>query len=227
LQGKKQNISMQKEFGQYDEKLVKIIEKSTELFGEYGVRNLNMDEISKGIGISKKTLYQFVCSKEDLLEKIFHYEEEKWQQLPSKIKEDELNAIDVLLQTSLLIYEELRRINPKVDFELKKYYKPVFNKFLSRRLDSIFFYISNNLKKGMGEGLYRNDLNVELIARVYVKNLVDLQNKDYCSIEDFSFEQVFKTVFENHIRAISSPEGIAYFEKRKLEFSELKHLNNK
>ena len=153
MQGKKQNISMQKEFGQYDEKLVKIIEKSTELFGEYGVRNLNMDEISKGIGISKKTLYQFVCSKEDLLEKIFHYEEEKWQQLPSKIKEDELNAIDVLLQTSLLIYEELRRINPKVDFELKKYYKPVFNKFLSRRLDSIFFYISNNLKKGMGEGL--------------------------------------------------------------------------
>ena len=218
---------MQKEFEQYDEKLVSILEKSTELFGEYGVRNLNMDEISKGIGISKKTLYQFVCSKEDLLEKVFHHEENKWLQLSSKIKVEDLNAVDVLLQASLLVSEEFQKINPKIKFELKKYYKPVFDKFLSRRLEFISFYINNNLKKGMEEGLYRSDLNVELVARMYVNNLVDLQEKDYCSVEDCSFEQVFKTFFENHIRAISSPEGIAYFEKRKLEFSELKHLNNK
>lgn len=217
---------MQKEMEQCDERIVNILEKATELFYEYGIRNLNMDEISKGIGISKKTLYQFVSSKEDLLEKVFQYEERKWHLLPSKIEEG-LNAIDFLLQASLLVSEEFFKINPKVKFELEKYYKPIFDKFLSRKMEFIFFGISNNLKKGMEEGLYRKDLNVELIGRMYINTLADLQKKDCCLMENFSFEQVFQTLFEAHIRAISTPEGIAYFEKRKREILEQNQKNTK
>jgi hypothetical protein len=91
-----------------------------------------------------------------------------------------------------------------------------------RKQNQIFSQMSKNILKGIGEGLYRGDVNVELAAGLYVRNLVDMHNKDYCMIENIAFDQVFQVMFENHIRAISSPEGIAYFEKRKAEIIQSK-----
>jgi hypothetical protein len=48
-----------------------------------------------------------------------------------------------------------------------------------------------------------------------------MHNKDYCIVEKVTYLQVFEVMFENHIRAISNADGIAYFEKRKLEIIQL------
>jgi len=204
-----------------DPKFVAILDKTVELFFEFGIRNLNMDDISRSLGISKKTLYQYVKSKEDLIEKLFYYDEMKWNLEFSKIKVDELNAIEILLKVSLLVYEELGKLNPKIKFELKKYYEPIYYQFMVRKQNHIFSQMSKNILKGIGEGLYRSDVNVELAAGLYVRNLVGMHNKDYCMIENITFDQLFQVMFENHIRAISTPEGIAYFEKRKAEIIQL------
>jgi len=204
-----------------DPKFVAILDKTVELFFEFGIRNLNMDDISRSLGISKKTLYQYVKSKEDLIEKLFYYDEMKWNLEFSKIKVDELNAIEILLKVSLLVYEEMGKLNPKIKFELKKYYEPIYYQFMVRKQNHIFSQMSKNILKGIGEGLYRSDVNVELAAGLYVRNLVDMHNKDYCMIENITFDQLFQVMFENHIRAISTPEGIAYFEKRKAEIIQL------
>jgi hypothetical protein len=74
--------------------------------------------------------------------------------------------------------------------------------------------------------LFRDNLNIELIAGLYVRSLVDLHNKDYCFIEDITFGQIFEAMFENHIRTISTAEGIEYFEKRKSELIQLNTNNN-
>lgn len=200
-----------------DPKLQTILEKTVELFYEFGIRNLNMDDISRSLGISKKTLYQYVKSKEDLIEKLFYYDEMKWDIQFTSLKLDELNAIEILLQVSLMVSEELSRLNPKLKFELKKYYEPIYLEFMNRKQNHIFNQLSKNIQKGIHEGLYRSDVNVELVAGLYVRNLVDMHNKDYCFVENITFEDVFKVMFENHIRAISTSEGIAYFEKRKSE----------
>ena len=49
-----------------DPKLRAILDRVIELFYEFGIRNLNMDDISRKLKISKKTLYQYFKSKEDL-----------------------------------------------------------------------------------------------------------------------------------------------------------------
>lgn len=207
-----------------DPKLIAILEKTVELFYEYGIRNLNMDDISRNLGISKKTLYQHVKSKEDLIEKLFYFDQMRWDKEFTKLKPNDLNAIEILIQVSLMVFAEMGKLNPKLQFELKKYYEPIYNVFLEKKHIHIFTQISKNIEKGKVEGLYRNDVNTELVAGIYVRNLVDMHNKDYCFVENISFNEVFEVMFENHIRAISTPEGIAYFEKRK---SELSHLNKK
>jgi AcrR family transcriptional regulator len=181
-----------------------------------------MDDISRSLGISKKTLYQYVKSKEDLIEKIFYYEQMKWDLEMARMLTDDLNAIEILVQVSLKVFEEMGHFNSQLTFELKKYYEPIFQQFMVKKQNLIFSQISKNIEKGIAEGLYRKDVNVELVAGLYVRNLVMAHNNDICISESISFEQLFEVMFENHIRAISTPEGIAYFERRK---SEIKHLN--
>jgi len=210
-----------------DLKLQEILEKTVELFYEFGIRNLNMDDISRSLGISKKTLYQYVKSKEDLIEKLFYYDEMKWDIEMAKLKVNEMNAIEILLQVSLRVFEEMGRFNPKLKFELKKYYEHIFQQFMVRKQNHIFSQISKNIEKGIAEGLYRSDINIDLVAGLYVRNLVMMHNNDFCIAENITFDQLFEVMFENHIRAISTPEGIAYFEKRKSEITHLnKNINN-
>jgi len=209
-----------------DSRLCAILDGTIDLFYEFGIKNLNMDDISRQLKISKKTLYQYAKSKEDLIEKLFYYDDMKWEKKISEIKVEENNAIDILIKVSLVVSEQIGRFDPKLKFEMKKYYEAIFHNFMQNKQAHIFEQISNNILKGISEGLYRDNLNVELIAGLYVRNLVDMHNKDYCFVENITFDQIFEAMFENHIRAISTTEGIEYFEKRKLEITQLNKNNN-
>ena len=216
---------MYNEMNLNDPKLREILKRTVELFYEFGIRNLNMDDISRSLGMSKKTLYQYVKSKEDLIEKLFYYDEMRWDEEMAILKVDELNAIEILIQVSLKVFDEMGKLGPKIKFELKKYYEPIFQQFMIRKQNHIFSQISKNIEKGIAQGLYRSDVNIELIAGLYVRNLVMMHNNDFCFAENTSFEEVFQVLFESHIRAISTPEGIAYFEKRKSEIIQM-NTNN-
>lgn len=218
---------MNNDFKFNDSKLISLLDRIVELFFEYGIRNLNMDDISSHLKISKKTLYQYFKSKEDLIEQIFAYDFYNWDNKISKIKINEINAIDILIQVSIFVYEEMSRLDPKLKFEIKKYYEPIFNRFMTEKQNNIFSQLSKNMEKGKAEGLYREDLDIELTARLYIRNLLDLHSKDYCFGNQITFNQVFEVMFENHIRAISTPEGLRYFEQRKSELSHLdKNINS-
>ena len=217
---------MSNELNMSDEKFPLMLEQIKELFFEFGIKNLNMDDISHKLGISKKTLYRFVKSKEDLITRIFEYDQVKWAEAMNIIGSQEVNAIEKLFKVSLLVYEEMKRFNPMLLFELRKYYESLYNEFHNQKLDHISRSMRINLKKGISEGLYRNDLNIEAVVAIYMNYLVEIHNAQVCRVAEVTFDELFRVMFENHIRAISTPEGVAYFEKRKREITENLIKNN-
>ncbi len=203
-----------------------MLEQIKELFFEFGIKNLNMDEISRKLGISKKTLYRFVKSKEDLIAKLFEYEEIKGIKLSCEIGKLNVNAIEKLFKVSLMVFEEMKRFNPMIMFELRKYYEQLFNEFHNRKLVQISQSMQINLKQGIEEGLYRADLNIEAVVALFINYLIEIHNSDMCKTVNLSFDDLFKVMFENHIRAISTPAGVAFFEARKKEVLENLKNNN-
>ena len=77
-----------------------------------------------------------------------------------------------------------------------------------------------NIRQGIEEKIYRDDINIDLVATIYLNSFVELHNSDICKILDINFIQLFEVMFENHIRAISTATGLAYFESRKNEIIE-------
>jgi len=210
----------------YDKKFVLMLERIREMFLEFGIKNLNMDEISRKLGISKKTLYRYVDSKESLIGKIFEFENLKWCHFAEQLSQQPSNAIEKFFEVSMRVHEEMKDINPMMMFELRKYYEPLFNEYLSQKRAFILEKMRMNLEQGISEGLYRPDINIELVMTLYVNYLVEMHNYEVAKMSNITFDQVFEIMFENHIRAISTPEGVKYFENRKKEISDYLIKNN-
>ena len=217
---------MNDELDSQDEKFRPMLEQIKELFFELGIKNLNMDDISRKLGISKKTLYRFVRSKEDLIEKLFEYEQEKWEKASTGIGGQDVNAIEKLFKVSLLVYEEMKRFNPMLMFELRKYYEQLFSKHHARKLEHVGRLMKMNLEQGIKEGLYRCDVNNEAVVAIYMNYLLEIHSSELCKIADVTFDELFRIMFETHIRAISTPAGVAFFEMRKKEVTENLMRNN-
>ncbi len=197
-----------------DENLVKVLNKSILLFNRYGIRSISMDDICRNMGISKKTLYRFVHSKSDLVEQMLDYQFSLVYDLFQNVLKDKLNAIDTLLVFSKHLGKLLKenKTNPSLEYDLRKYYPAIYHTHSERRDKLMIKYIKENIRQGIGEGLYRSDLEPELVANLYIKKLEDILDPDFFPEGKFSFRKVFNMMFENHIRGIANEEGIKYFE---------------
>ncbi len=203
-----------------NERFFKLVEPIKELFYAYGLKNLSMDELSRRLGISKKTLYTFVKNKEELVEKVFLLEESMVIKMSEKLDNEPINGIEKLLKISQMVHAEMKRINPMIRFEMEKYYHLTFEKYAEKKRSFVFEGMKSNIRQGIEEKLYRDDINIDLVATIYLNSFIELHNSDICKMLDINFIQLFEVMFENHIRAISTPAGLAYFESRKSEIIE-------
>lgn len=202
-----------------DQKFDSLIEGCYKIFTEHGIKNISMDDLSRMMGISKKTLYQFVENKVDLLKKISLYIQETIRTRMEELKKTDLNAIDILLEMSKIASSKHLRINPMITFEFRKYYPQVFEDYICVKKELIIDNIKKNIDQGIKEGLYRQDLNKDIIAHLYFKKIEDFHNPEITDLQNFSYESVFEVMFENHIRGIANQVGIEYFEKKKKELN--------
>jgi len=203
-----------------DEKFENILRRAEEIFLKYGIRSVSMDDICRELGVSKKTLYQYVPNKKELIKVVLDYSIQEKLVKIFKLESKKANAIDFLLETSKMINKHHKEFNPSAIFDLEKYYPDLYKDFLQKRRVIILKWVKNNIHAGKKEGLYRDDLDIDLVALLYVQKLEDLTTSESLSMKKNSFSKIFEVMFENHIRGISNKKGVAYFEKKKAKIYE-------
>ena len=107
---------------EFDGKYKEILSGSLDRFIEFGIRSLSMDDLARSMKISKKTLYQYVQNKEDLIRKVLSLQAQRNDIEFRKLMLPDLNAIEALLMASKLVSEQFKSFNPAMVFDLKKYY---------------------------------------------------------------------------------------------------------
>jgi TetR/AcrR family transcriptional regulator, cholesterol catabolism regulator len=198
-----------------DPKVLHIAGRSREIFMKYGIRSVSMDDISREMGISKKTLYQHVRNKADLVNQMLDFTFNEFEQKIEQIHQKKMNAIDDLLGMSRIVDEHMKDVNWVVTYDLQKYYPNLHVKYMKRKREFTYAYLRENIEKGIHENIYRDDLNIDLIAKLYIRKIEDLHDPDFRNDDQMTFPEVFQVMFENHIRGISNENGIKYFEERK------------
>lgn len=188
-----------------------------------GLGDMTIEELSKKTDIPTELIYKYVEDERDLIRHILKFERESFKVIFDVHNFEGVNAIDILLTVSKEIATKFRNVSPGITFDIKTKYPDVYKRHFRSRVDFIFSKIKINLHKGISQGIYRDDLSIELISRLYLSRLIDLHDPDFFPPEEFNFETLFDAMFESFIRSIATEEGIKYWEKkRKIFKKELK-----
>lgn len=190
-----------------------ILQSAERLFMKFGLKSVTMDDLSKHLGISKKTLYQFIRNKEGLIHRIVQVKIRMQQRMAKEASKNSQDAMEEMMLVGRYIVEELRGLPDQLIYDLRKYYRDTFQIIEDHHQDFIFSMIKRNIERGIKEGIYRENLDPEVIARLYVGKNVIIVDTDAFPVDKFHREELFRQHFTYHIRGIASKKGIELLEK--------------
>lgn len=196
-----------------EEKIHFILQQVSNLYFKYGIKSVSMDDVSKELGISKKTLYGYFNDKNDLVRQFLSFHIHNIREVFEKEKKEH-NAIDHLLFISKIMMDFLKGLSPAVHYDLQKYYPEIFKDLFEYKRDNMLERVKQNIIHGQKEGLYRKDLNPDIISYIYVNRIEASLDADFLRKFEFSSTELYCEMLNYHIRGISSKKGLEYFEKQ-------------
>lgn len=197
------------------EKLQELLAKASSLFMTYGIKSLTMNDISSRLGISKKTLYNYVSDKNDLVYKCIDMHVIENECKMADVCQGAPNAIEELFAFSKFAGEQFSAIHPSIFFDLQKYHPEAWQHLNSFEEKTIVEVTKRNLLRGQKEGLFRMDFNVDLIAQIYLGMVQNIFNNTPKLLVGMSMVDYYKNMFDYHIRGIASEEGIKLINQHK------------
>ncbi len=201
-----------------NEELKNILGKVGNLYTRYGIKSITMDDVARELGISKKTLYQYVNDKADLVEKYFYYEFEKVGEVFSQIKKKSKNAIEQLMEVYRLYMSMLKNYSHTTEYDLKKYYPELSSGIHEMKRESMYKAILDNMIWGKKEGLFRKDLDEEIIAKIMVARFECLPESPLFDASEYTSSHFILQVFLYHIYGIASEKGLEVLKTNRGKF---------
>ena len=190
-----------------------ILAVSSKLYMKHGIRSVSMDDLARHIGISKKTIYQYYENKEALVEDIVQLHCEKEKMEIEGILKHSSNAIDEMHQIAKMVLRTLGEVSSGTMFDLQKYYRKQWKKITELEKKLTFEVIKGNLIRGKAAGIYRDTVNEDIVARLYVEIAHSIVDDDIFSMREFEKQELYKQAFHYHINGILSPKGEILFQK--------------
>src|SRR6056297_554220 len=185
-----------------------LIEKSRDLFMRYGIRSVTMSDIAENFGISKKTLYQQISSKDELVKTVMELDMEEERQDIIEIRQESVDAIEQMVQTTIYLMKKMRQVSPVTHNDLRKYYGPLWNRLESQQLDFIYKILKENIEWGKSNELYRGSIDPEIISRFFVHKAALAVNEIYFPLDTYQRDKLLMQLMSYHINGISTATGV-------------------
>lgn len=185
----------------------RIAEGGFSLFRQYGIRSITLDEIALQLGISKKTIYEHFTGKDELVTEIVRQRIGLTQKDFMAFVDEAENAIEANVLMMRYLDGLFRNMNPIVIMDLKKYHQEAYRIYNDHMYHFVMEAMRKNLARGIGEGLYRKDIEVEIMARFRVESSQMCFRPGGFPKDQFEMGRVQLEVLEHFLFGIVSEKG--------------------
>jgi hypothetical protein len=194
--------------------LIAILKEVRSILINDGVHHLRLNSIADKTSYSIDQLKRHFKDDSDLITQLLEFERHAFKEIFDENDFEGVNAIDIMMFVGKELSDKYDYITPSYSSDIRKHYPDVYEKHFQNRTDFIFEKIRINLTKGINQGMYRSDLSIELISRLYISRLWDIHNEDFFPPEKFSFNTLYEFMFDNLIRSIATDEGLKYYQQK-------------
>ncbi len=187
--------------------------KAGEMFMKYGIKSVSMDDLSRELAVSKKTIYTHFSDKNVLVEHVLKSHLDVIQKGCELEMEASANAIEQMFTIINLAAQDMNSIHPSVIFDLQKYYPKVWSMIEAHERDFILPFIRQNIQQGRQEGYYREDFDAEIVSQMYVSVNDSIFTHNIKGTEEHSIIEIFNESLRFILFGMASPEGKEYIRK--------------
>jgi len=193
---------------QFEKMKSTIIEKATKLFLQLGFKSVTMDDLAVSLGISKKTLYIHFENKHQLVKEVAHSIFEKVTRDIIKIKDGTSNPIEELHCVKMEAMKYLGSEKTSPNYQLQKYFPKIYEDLKTKEYQYLGELVKNSLQNGIDTDLFRAEIDVEFVSRLYLNGMRGIRDIEIFPIEQFKIEELFENYLDYHLRAIVTPKGL-------------------
>lgn len=190
------------------------LDRVEKLFIRYGIKSITMDDVAADLGISKKTLYQMVESKDALVINVLqrHIAREKANCLDlARHAANALEEIFIIMDSNS---QEMAQMKHNIINDLQKYHREAWELIQTFHFEFVFKVIKDNLHRGREEGLYREDFDIDILAKLHLATAFSLFDPQIFPEGAYTRLELFKEYMLHYLHGIVSPKGLTYLKKK-------------
>ena len=185
----------------------KILFKARDLMLQSGLRQVTMDDLAHQLGISKKTIYQYYKDKDDLVKAVVNLELKDHELICKDCKSKAENAIHEMFLLMENMKAMTQTMNPNSMMELEKHFSSSFDMIKNHKDEFLFSLIKQNLMKGIEEGCYRKDLDIDIISKFRLETVFIPFNLHLFPLSKFNSIEVHTQLMEHFVYGLMTIKG--------------------
>lgn len=197
-----------------------ILEKVLALFKRYGTRSVTMDDIARELGMSKKTLYQEFSDKDDLINRVIDYDMDQNRILLQEVNKSDSNAVQELFLLNHQFHSARTLYSPTLYLDLRRYYPEIYHRWIEDKRSNMYRVITENLKKGKSEGIYRLEIDEHIIGRLHIARVEMLDGNDIIEDHERLSKEFIQEVFIYHLHGICNEKGLKLISRERNSFKQ-------
>jgi AcrR family transcriptional regulator len=172
-----------------------------------GLRQVTMDDLAHQLGISKKTIYQYYKDKDDLVKAVVNLELKEHEMTCKDCKSKAENAIHEMFLLMENMKAMTQTMNPNSMMELDKHFSNAFDMIKNHKDEFLFSLIKQNLMKGIEEGCYRKDLDIDIISKFRLETVFIPFNLHLFPLSKFNSLEVHTQLMEHFVYGLMTIKG--------------------
>ncbi len=191
----------------------KIIETAKDMFLSFGFKSVTMDDLASEMGISKKTIYAHFQNKTKLVEATTDHLFCTISDGIDAILEEKKGPIEELYAIKAFVMFHLKDDKTSPQYQLQKYYPKIHNDLKVRQFETMQECIIDNLEKGIKTGIFRENIDVEIMSRIYFMGVIGIKDQEMFPMQVFPVSKLMTDYLEYHIRGIATEKGLQILNK--------------
>lgn len=191
----------------------RILLKAEELFMQFGIRSVSMDDIANNLGMSKKTLYQYFADKDELVEAVVDGHISEIQNDCVGCREEAKDAIHEIFNTMAKIMEEFSNMNPMLLYDLEKFHHKAYQRFRDYKDKFLLQVITENIEWGIKDELYRPDINIDVMSKYRIESMMIPFNVTVFSPGKYNLARTSGLIIENFTYGLATIKGHKLIQK--------------
>lgn len=187
----------------------KIIQRAGEMFVEFGVKAVRMDDVAQDLAISKRTLYELFADKQELLyhsiSRVLHNEAE----LIRKMVSIEDKGIPALFEVFEMMTSR-SQVRTRIMDNLRKFYPEVFERVMKENRDMGLAQLREQLLGLVKLGLVDPCVNIDLAVTMFYYTSMGLIRRQTKLVlpEGVSEQDAFSYMVINFFRGLATLKGV-------------------